>query len=73
MSKQSLSEQLWNGLADAVADIREKVVEEPMWGRSLTERETQAPEWPQAREEQQPAVGSLEQTRERAPDIDIDR
>lgn len=45
------------GLGDAIADIREKLVEEPMWGRSLSEHECpaspepeQAPQWPEARE-----------------------
>ena len=47
---------IWEGLGDAVADIREKLVEEPMWGRSLSEHECaqpepeQAPQWPEARE-----------------------
>jgi hypothetical protein len=49
MPRESFGEQLWRGLGDAVADIREKVVEEPMWGRVVTER-GEAPEWPQARE-----------------------
>ena len=40
-----------DAFADAVADIRQKVVEEPMWGRSLGENE--APHWPEAQEQQQ--------------------
>ncbi len=43
---------VWKGLADAVKDIREKVVEEPTWGRALSGPEApqpeQASEWPQA-------------------------
>jgi hypothetical protein len=35
---RSAFEELWNGIGDAIADIREKVVEEPMWGRVVTER-----------------------------------
>jgi hypothetical protein len=40
---------LWEALGDAVKDIREKVVEEPMWGRALSGPED-APQWPQAKE-----------------------
>ena len=49
MSSQSFSEQLWNGIGDAIADIREKAVEEPWFGRVVTER-GDAMEWPQAQE-----------------------
>jgi hypothetical protein len=52
MSEQSLSEQLWNGLGDAITDIREKAVEEPWWGRSLSDNDA-APQWPQAQREQE--------------------
>ncbi len=75
MSKQSLSEQLWQGLGDAVSDIRQKVVEEPMWGRSLGEND--APSWPQA--ESEPSFGSstksieMEPQLEQGHDIDLDR
>jgi hypothetical protein len=48
----TLWEQFSKGFADAVADIREKVVEEPWYGRVVTERDASAPQWPQAREEQ---------------------
>lgn len=47
--EQSFFEQLSHGIADAVADIREKVVEEPWFGRVVTER-GEAMEWPEARE-----------------------
>jgi hypothetical protein len=50
-------DELWNGMVDAIADIREKVVEEPMWGRAVTER-GEAPQWPQA-QEPEPAFGSV--------------
>jgi hypothetical protein len=49
------SDELWNGLGDAITDIRQKVVEEPMWGRSLGEND--APSWPQA-QEPEPSLGS---------------
>jgi hypothetical protein len=71
MSK--FSDQLWNGLADAVTDIRQKVAEEPMWGRAVTERECEAPQWPQAREAE-PSFGSSTHVREmEQPEPDIDR
>jgi hypothetical protein len=71
MPREDFSTQLWNGLADAIADIREKVVEEPMWGRVVSERDS-TPLWQQ---EQQPDFGSIERTTERTPerDLDIDR
>jgi hypothetical protein len=77
MSKQSLSEQLWQGLGDAVNDIRQKVVEEPMYGRAVTDGQ-ESPAWPQA-QEPEPSFGSsthtrdVELERERAQDIDLDR
>jgi hypothetical protein len=71
----NFSDELWNGLADAVTDIRQKVVEEPTWGRSLGEND--APAWPQA--EPEPSFGSsthtreVEPEREQAQDMDLDR
>ena len=62
----NLWEQLSKGLADAVADIREKVVEEPMYGRVLNGPETDAPHWPEAKKGQ--SFGSLEQSREQVPE-----
>jgi hypothetical protein len=57
---------VWKGLADAVKDIREKVVEEPTWGRALSGPEApqpeQASEWPQA------TPGSATYTRDVAPE-----
>jgi hypothetical protein len=41
---------------DAVADIRQKLVEEPMWGRSLGDND--APHWPEAHEPE-PSFGSI--------------
>ena len=46
---------LWEAMGDAITDIRQKVVEEPMWGRSLGENE--APHWPEA-QEPEPSFGS---------------
>jgi hypothetical protein len=55
MAKQTFSEQLWNGLGDGMADIREKF-EESVWGRAVTER-GESPQWPQA-QEPEPSFGS---------------
>jgi hypothetical protein len=73
MSKQTLSEQFWQGLGDAITDIRQKVVEEPMYGRTVTDG-ADAPHWPEA-QEQEPSFGSSTHTREIAPsqDIELDR
>jgi hypothetical protein len=45
--KKSFYEQLFNGIGDALADIREKVVEEPWFGRTVTERGEKV-QWPEA-------------------------
>ena len=73
MSEQSLSEQLWNGLGDAITDIRQKVVEEPMYGRAVTDGPERL-EWPEP-QEAEPSVGSQTQTCDIEPqqDIDLDR
>jgi hypothetical protein len=60
---------LWQEMGDAVSDIRQKLVEEPMWGRSLGEND--APSWPEA--EQEPSFGSSTHIREMEPEPDIDR
>jgi hypothetical protein len=64
--KDSFLDQLYNGIADAVTDIRQKVVEEPWFGRAVTEQE-QAPQWPQAREAESVLP---EPDREREPDME---
>jgi hypothetical protein len=56
MERQSFAEELWQGIGDAVTDIRQKVVEEPMWGRSLGENERL--DWP----EPEPSFGSVTRT-----------
>jgi hypothetical protein len=66
---ENVSDQLWNGLADAITDVRQKLVEEPMWGRSLGENDT--PSWPEAA--QGPSFGSSTHTLEVEPEPDIDR
>jgi len=73
MARQTFSEEIWQGLGNAVTDIRQKVVEEPMYGRAVTDS-ADAPRWPEA-QEQEPSFGSNTHTREIAPsqDIDLDR
>jgi len=74
----SVFDQLSKGIADAVRDIREKVVEEPWYGRAVTQPEAEAPQWPQAQETEQ-SFGSSLRTRESmeqnrdAVEQDIDR
>ena len=74
MKNRSVLDEFVRGLGDAVADIREKVVEEAWYGRVLNERDgPQAQpitEWPQAREAQ-PEAGV--QAHESPADMDIDR
>ena len=70
--EQSFFDKVSKGIADAIADIREKVVEEPMYGRVLSDRESGPPQWPQAREPE-PSFGSVTHVREREADIDIER
>ncbi len=63
---------LWQKMGEAIADIRTKLLEEPMWGRAVTEQESTAPQWPEA--SQQQAFGSVEHSIERnPPDMEMDR
>jgi hypothetical protein len=73
MSRQSLSDELWNGIGNAIDDIRQKVVEEPMFGRAVTDGQD-TPRWPEA-QEPEPSFGSSTHIREIEPqqDIDLDR
>ena len=73
MPRQSLSDELWQGLGNAVTDIRQKVVEEPMYGRAVTDGPEHL-QWPEA-QESGPSLGSQTHTRdvEREQDVDLDR
>ncbi len=64
-------EQFAKGFGDAVADIREKVVEEPYFGRVVTDRESAVPQWPESQPDK--SFGSMTSEREVTPDLDIDR
>jgi hypothetical protein len=85
MRNQSFYDKLAKGVSDALADIREKVVEEGWFGRVVTERDwppahpektiglgvaVSITEWPQARDKQ-PEAG--EHNRDNPADIDMDR
>jgi hypothetical protein len=53
MAKDGILDQLYKGVANAVHDIRTKVIEEPYFGRAVTEgREAEAPQWPEAKEQE---------------------
>lgn len=76
MREQSFLDEFTKGFGDAIADIREKVVEEPWFGRAVTEREVtqDAPQWPQAQEKEPIETHeSINQDREREQQQDIDR
>ena len=72
MAKDSLLADLYGSLGDAVADVRQKVVEEGYFGRAVTQLDIDAPQWPEAREGG-PSFGSVTHDREMEPDVDIDR
>ena len=73
---QNLLHELYEGIGDAVVDVRQRVVEEAYFGKVVTEREAETPHWPEAREAE-PSFGSHTHTREMEPDqgrdMDIDR
>jgi hypothetical protein len=57
MKETSAFDQLQKGIGDAIADIREKVVEEGFFGRAVTDK-GQGLAWPDAKEQEQPGFGS---------------
>jgi hypothetical protein len=71
MHKQSFYESLVKGIGDAIDDVRTKAVEEPWFGRAVTERESVTVQWPQATEAQPINCSDREQSHE--PEQDIDR
>jgi len=56
------SDEFWQGLGNAIEDVRQKVVEEPMYGRAVTDGQD-GPQWPQATEAE-PSFGSSTHTRD---------
>jgi hypothetical protein len=72
-----MADNIFDGLADAIKDIREKVVEEPMWGRSLSD-DAAAPRWPEAQQAapeqaQQEVAQAPEPEQQQQPEPDLDR
>jgi len=70
MANESLFDEIYKGLGNAITDIRQKVVEEPMYGRAVTEQEPQAIQWPEAKEQSWQEREAVEQKKEQAPDIE---
>lgn len=68
------SDEFFAGFANAVHDIRQKVVEEPFFGRAVTEKEPDMPRWPEAREvEPDQERDEPEHERERERDLEHER
>jgi hypothetical protein len=74
MKNESVFDKLTKGIGDALADVREKAVEEAWYGRVVNERDGLQDQaitgWPQAREAQ-PEAGDHEH--DNAADMDMDR
>jgi len=70
MPRKTLADEFLDGLGNAIADVREKVVEEPWYGRAVTERGHDCPQWPEARESG-PSLEDME--KEHAHEHEIDR
>jgi hypothetical protein len=74
MADRNLFDQLSKGIADAVTDIRQKVVEEPYFGRAVTEgRDDAMPQWPQAQEQESEKDKELGLEQEPEEEIDLER
>jgi len=72
MAKNSWLDDVYGALGDAMADVRQKVVEEGYFGRAVTQLDIDTPQWPEAREAE-PSFGSSTHVRELGPDLDLDR
>jgi len=70
MANESFLDELVKGFGNAVADVREHVVEEGWYGRIVNERQPEAPQWPQAIEQAAPEVQAPEQQHEQTPDLE---
>lgn len=70
MANQNFMDELYKGLGDAITDIRQKVVEEPMYGRAVTEREPEYPKWPEAKEQIGPDGHAQEQDKQHTPELE---
>ena len=70
MANESFLDELYKGLGNAITDIRQKVVEEPMYGRVVTEQEPQARQWPEAKEQSWQEREAPEQKKEQTPELE---
>jgi hypothetical protein len=70
MADDKLFDELFKGLGNAITDIRQKVVEEPMYGRAVTEQEPQAPQWPEAKEQPSQEREGPEQKKEQTQELE---
>jgi hypothetical protein len=70
MTNTNVFDELYKGLGNAVNDIREKVVEEGYFGRVVNERQPEAPQWPDAKEQVSQETQTPEQNKEQTPDLD---
>ena len=62
---KSLADEFFNGFANAVDDIRQKVVEEPFFGRAVTDSGPEMPRWPEAKEVEPSELGITASFQER--------
>jgi hypothetical protein len=67
--RKSLLDELVSGIGNAVTDIREKVVEEAFFGKTVTESEPEQRLW----QERVAETARPEPEREREPDRDMER
>lgn len=70
MAEEKLFDELYKGLGNAITDIREKMVEEAYFGKVVNERQPEAPQWPEAKEQSWAEKVAVEQKREQAPEIE---
>jgi hypothetical protein len=70
MAKQDFLNELVEGFGNAVDSIREHVVEEGWYGRIVNDRQPEAAQGPEPREQVAQEVEAPEQNREQAPDLD---
>jgi hypothetical protein len=70
MADEKLFDELYKGLGNAITDIRQKFVEEPMYGRAVTEQEPQAPQWPEAKEQPAQEREVPEQKKEQTQELE---
>jgi len=63
MAGKSLFEQIQDGITHAITDIREKLVEEPWWGRSLSDTSSEDQAGPRRPRLNRPAATRMRSSR----------